>query len=78
VAPHAFWFGEDQGRYVLAVPDAAAVLQAAAYAGVPAMRLGESMVGDLTLPDGTTMSIPALRSANERFFRAWMDEPGQA
>ncbi len=78
VAPHAFWFGEDQGRYILAVPDAAAVLQAAAFAGVPAIRLGESNAGDLTLPDGTTMSVAALRSANERFFRAWMDEPGQA
>ena len=84
VAAHAFWFGEDQGRYVLAVPDAAAVLQAAAFAGVPAMRLGESVAdghgngGDLTLPDGTTMSVLALRNAHERFFRAWMDEPGQA
>ena len=73
VAAHAFWFGEDQGRYVLAVPDAAAVLQAAAFAGVPAMRLGESVAGDLTLPDGATMSVTALRTANERFFRAWMD-----
>ena len=73
VAAHAFWFGEDQGRYVLAVPDAAAVLQAAAFAGVPAMRLGESVPGDLTLPDGSTMSVAALRIANQRFFRAWMD-----
>ena len=73
VTAHAFWFGEDQARYVLAVPDAAAVLQAAAFAGVPAMRLGESVVGDLTLPDGAAMSVAALRTANERFFRAWMD-----
>ena len=31
---HAFWFGEDQARYVLAVPDAAPLLEAARAAGV--------------------------------------------
>ena len=78
VAAHAFWFGEDQARYVLAVPDAAAILQAAAFAGVPAIRIGETGGGDLTLPDGATMSLHALRRANEHFFPAWMDEPGPA
>jgi phosphoribosylformylglycinamidine synthase len=77
VPAHGFWFGEDQGRYVLAVPDAPALLQVAAYAGVPAMRIGESVAGgDLTLPDGTPMSVKALRAANERFFPAWMDGAG--
>ena len=76
VVAHAFWFGEDQGRYVLAVQDAAAVLQAAAFAGVPAMRIGSSGGAELTLPDGATMSLIALRRANERFFPALMEPTG--
>ncbi len=35
---HAYWFGEDQARYVLAVTDAAALLAAARAAGVPAAQ----------------------------------------
>ncbi len=71
-APHAFWFGEDQARYVLAVADADAVIEAAAVAGVPAMRLGASGGADLTLPNGVAISLIELRAAHERFFPAWM------
>ncbi len=75
-AAHEFWFGEDQARYVLAVRDGAALLQAAAFAGVPAIRIGEAGAGgELTLPDGATMSLAELRRANEDFFPAWMDGP---
>jgi len=70
---HAYWFGEDQGRYVLAVADGPAVLRAAETAGIPATRLGTSGGGDLTLPDGGTISVAALRAAHERFFPSWMD-----
>ncbi|HTC09085.1 MAG TPA: phosphoribosylformylglycinamidine synthase subunit PurL [Acetobacteraceae bacterium] len=69
---HAFWFGEDQGRYVLAVPDFAMTLRAAEAANIPAMRLGTSGGRDLTLPDGATISVGALREAHERFFPSWM------
>jgi len=71
-APHAFWFGEDQARYVLAVADAAVVLDAAKAAGVPAMKLGRSGGTDLTLPGGIAISLSVLRAAHERFFPAWM------
>ena len=70
---HAFWFGEDQARYLVAVPDGAAFIRAADTAGIPAMRLGTSGGGDLTLPDGGTISIESLRADHERFFPAWMD-----
>jgi phosphoribosylformylglycinamidine synthase len=70
---HAFWFGEDQARYIVAVPDAATFCRTADAAGIPAMRLGTSGGQDLTLPDGGTISIKALRAAHERFFPAWMD-----
>ncbi|HYZ23503.1 MAG TPA: phosphoribosylformylglycinamidine synthase subunit PurL, partial [Rhodopila sp.] len=70
---HAFWFGEDQARYIVAVPDAAAFCRTADAAGIPAMRLGTSGGQDLTLPDGGTISVKALREAHERFFPTWMD-----
>jgi len=70
---HAYWFGEDQGRYLVAVPDSATVLRAAETASIPAIRLGTSGGGDLTLPDGGTISVAALRAAHERFFPSWMD-----
>jgi len=72
VAAHAFWFGEDQARYVLAVADADAALAAAATAGVPATRLGWVGGEDLTLPGGVAISVKELRTAHERFFPAWM------
>ena len=62
---HAFWFGEDQGRYVLAVADAPAVLAAAAAAGVPAVRLGASGGGDLVVGAAGAISVASLAAAHE-------------
>ena len=73
IVPHAYWFGEDQARYVLAVPDAASLIRAAEAAGLAAARIGTSGGQDLTLPDGGTISVRALRVAHERFFPSWMD-----
>ena len=70
---HAFWFGEDQARYIVAVPDHANFSRTAEAAGIPALRLGTSGGQDLTLPDGGTISIAALRAAHERFLPSWMD-----
>lgn len=70
---HAFWFGEDQARYLVAVPDHAAFVRVAEAAGIPALRLGTSGGQDLTLPDGGTISVATLRSAHERFLPEWMD-----
>ncbi|MGH7119185.1 MAG: phosphoribosylformylglycinamidine synthase subunit PurL [Acetobacteraceae bacterium] len=73
LAPHGFWFGEDQARYVLGVADAASVIAEAAQAGVPAQRLGTAEGTHLTLGDGIAISLAALREAHERFFPAWLD-----
>jgi phosphoribosylformylglycinamidine synthase len=70
---HAFWFGEDQARYIAATSDAAGLIQAAQAAGVPAARLGRVDGADLTLPDGTPISLRRLAEAHGRFFPAWMD-----
>ena len=73
---HAYWFGEDQGRYVVAVADSATMLRVAETAGIPAVRIGTTGGQDLTLPDGGTISIARLRAAHERFFPSWMDGQG--
>jgi phosphoribosylformylglycinamidine synthase len=73
VPAHAYWFGEDQGRYVVAVPNAEALIAAAAAAGVPATRLGQSGGGDLVLAPGRSISVVALRDAHEATLPALME-----
>jgi phosphoribosylformylglycinamidine synthase len=73
---HGAWFGEDQGRYVLAVKDAAPILAAAASAGVPAARLGRSGGGDLVLGPGSAISVARLRAAHEATLPALMEGQG--
>ncbi len=74
--PHAYWFGEDQGRYVLAVTDPVATVAAAEAAGIPARRLGQAggpgLTACLTLGDHEPISVVTLREAHERFFPEWM------
>ena len=70
----ALWFGEDQSRYLVAVADKAAFLQASSIANIPATPIGRSGGPCLTLPDGVTISVKALREAHEAFFPAWMSE----
>jgi phosphoribosylformylglycinamidine synthase len=71
---HAVMFGEDQGRYILAVreSEAAGVLDAAAKAGVPALRLGTTGGHELTLPGGDRISVDELRNAHEGWLPAYM------
>jgi phosphoribosylformylglycinamidine synthase len=75
IAPHAYWFGEDQACYILAVADPEKLLAAATAAKIPARLLGKSGGEDLTLPEGATISIKALSIEHARFFAEWMDTP---
>ena len=70
--PHAHWFGEDQGRYVLAVADPDATLKAAKAANVPARLIGHAGGPGLTLEGVEPISVGTLREAHERFFAEWM------
>lgn len=72
-AAHGWWFGEDQARYLLAVQDGAALLEAAQAAGVPAMKIGRSGGGDLVLADGSSISIARLLAAHEATLPALMN-----
>jgi phosphoribosylformylglycinamidine synthase len=69
IPAHAAWFGEDQGRYVVAVsPEAVqGVLAAAKAANVPARPLGRAGGGALKLPGEAPLSLAGLRAAHERW-----------
>ncbi|MET3863157.1 phosphoribosylformylglycinamidine (FGAM) synthase-like enzyme [Methylobacterium radiotolerans] len=72
--PHAYLFGEDQGRYLLAVrPEAATdLLSAAAAQGVAAASVGVTGSDRLTLPGGETISLADLSSAHEGWLPDYM------
>ena len=69
---HGVLFGEDQGRYLLAVPAGAAaeVLQHAEAASVDATVIGRTAEDSLTLNGVWPISVSELRVANE----AWLPE----
>ncbi|HEV2603205.1 MAG TPA: phosphoribosylformylglycinamidine synthase subunit PurL [Microvirga sp.] len=69
---HGFLFGEDQGRYVLAVdadhaPD---ILYEAGALGIPAALIGAVGGSSLIWPDGTSISVAELKAAHE----AWLSD----
>jgi phosphoribosylformylglycinamidine synthase len=69
---HAFWFGEDQARYVVTVQesDAAAVLERASKAGVLAQRLGSTAGKALILPG----ERPILGASLLQRFEGWLPQ----
>lgn len=69
---HGFWFGEDQGRYLLAVEAAAPLLEAARAAGVPAELLGQSSGHYLVMPGADAIDIARLAAAHEATLPALM------
>jgi phosphoribosylformylglycinamidine synthase len=73
--PHALLFGEDQARYVLAVPADLAdfICSNAEGAGVPFRRLGTAEGSELAI--GGLMSVPVhqLRDAHESWFPNFMN-----
>jgi phosphoribosylformylglycinamidine synthase len=73
-AAHAFWFGEEQGRYLVTAPAAAAegIIARAAAAGVPLRRIGTTG-GDALTPKGERpILVEELRRAFESWFPAYM------
>jgi phosphoribosylformylglycinamidine synthase II len=74
VPRHAFWFGEDQARYLLTVPAAQVqrVLDTATTTGVPACRLGVTGGDALLLPGTRPVTIAELREAFEGWLPAYM------
>ena len=71
---HAWLFGEDQARYVIAVApgEAATIVAEAAAAGVPAAVVGRTGGGALTVTGDHPISLGELRAAHEDWLPAYM------
>ena len=70
--PAAFWFGEDQARYLLACPEPAQVIEMAKRAGVSAFVLGRTEPDTLTVDYGKATLLDDYREAHERWLPAYM------
>jgi phosphoribosylformylglycinamidine synthase len=64
-------FGEDQARYIIATGSPEAVETAAGAASVPVRRIG-STGGDVLTLGGASISVAALKAANEGWLPAYM------
>ena len=71
---HAWWFGEDQGRYVVTCPpsSAAAVLEAAQEAELGARIIGRTGGTALAIDGAGALAVAELRDANEGWMPAYM------
>ncbi len=67
-------FGEDQGRYVVAVRDGEAVLAASAAAGVSASRVGTSGGTLLAIEGLGAVAVDELKDLHEAWFPAMMED----
>jgi phosphoribosylformylglycinamidine synthase subunit PurL len=74
VATHAYLFGEDQARYLLAVdPETVAdLLYSASAQGIPVGVVGVTGTDRLTLPHGESVAVAALRETHEGWLPAYM------
>ena len=75
IPAHAYWFGEDQARYVVTVPaaKAKAVLERAREASVPVWAIGTTGGDALTLAGEGPILVKILRERFENWLPAYMD-----
>ncbi|MFP3921476.1 MAG: phosphoribosylformylglycinamidine synthase subunit PurL [Dichotomicrobium sp.] len=74
IPAHAFWFGEDQARYLIAVPEALVqnVRDVAEAAGVPARLVGRAGGEAIALPGETPMPLSDLARLHEGWFPSYV------
>ena len=75
IPANAFWFGEDQARYVVTAVDASAVLRRAQAAGVPLTRLGATGGTVLAVANERPLPVADLTAQFEGWFPAYMTGP---
>jgi phosphoribosylformylglycinamidine synthase subunit PurL len=75
IVPHAYWFGEDQARYIVTVPaeQAGLVLAKMKGAGVPCARIGTTGGDAIAIAGEPPVSIASLQAGFEGWFPAYMN-----
>ena len=70
-----WWFGEDQGRYVVTVPDTEALNQALSKGteNADTAQIGFRRIGTVGGDDLLGVTLGELREAHASFFRDWME-----
>lgn len=71
---HAYWFGEDQARYLVTVPETEAGRVLAKMRGceVPCVRIGTTGGDAIAITGEAPVSIDALRTSHERWLPDYM------
>ena len=74
IPAHAYWFGEDQARYLVTVPAAKvkAVLERARAASVPVWAIGTTGGDALTLAGERPILVKILRERFENWLPSYM------
>jgi phosphoribosylformylglycinamidine synthase II len=74
---HAFWYGEDQARYVVTAKaaDLPKIETAAAKAGLNLTRLGTTGGAELTLPGENPILVSTLQATHEAWLPNYMKQP---
>jgi len=70
---HILLFGEDQARYLVAVPDAAPILSAAREAGLKASVVGRARGRDFASGELFRLPLDHLREMHEGWMPNWME-----
>ncbi len=74
IVPHAWWFGEDQARYLVTVPadQVEAVLTKLRMVEVPCVRIGTTGGASVAITGQRAVSIKALQTQFERWLPDYM------
>jgi phosphoribosylformylglycinamidine synthase len=74
IAAHAFWFGEDQARYVVTTDpgNAARILDRAAAAGIPVREIGTTGGDALVIAGDHPLPVAKLRDSFEGWLPTFM------
>jgi phosphoribosylformylglycinamidine synthase len=75
IVPHAYWFGEDQARYVVTVSaeQAGLVLAKMRGAGVPCARIGTTGGDVVAVAGEQPVSVASLKAGFESWLPAYMN-----
>lgn len=70
--PEAYWFGEDQARYLIMTSKKDTLLQAAKEHNIPARLVGCTGGDSIVMPSGAVITIARMRTASKSFFEKLM------
>ena len=69
----AFWYGEDQARYVITSTQPEGLLALAEKIGIPATLIGKTAGLSLRIPENQAITISEIRDIHEHWLPAFME-----